>query len=82
MADITKKFSDFQEKKEKKFDKDKEFEPLSDDMVVMAQMDDGSLEKIDLDGNIISIDSELNEKDLRKLYTYISDEFPEIKLNV
>lgn len=68
MADITKKFSDFQEKKEKKFDKDKEFEPLSDDMVVLNKMEDGSFEKVEEPVNIVQLTGIItDEEEIKKI---------------
>ena len=63
MADITKKFSDFKGKKEKKFDKNKEYEPLSDDMVVLNRLEDGSFEKIDEPVNILQITGLITDED-------------------
>jgi hypothetical protein len=41
MSDITKKFDDFKNKNIKKFNKSKEYEPLSDDIVAMSKLDNG-----------------------------------------
>ena len=46
MADITKKFDDFKAKKVKDFAKNKEFQPLSDDIIAIKELEDGSIEKI------------------------------------
>ena len=46
MSDITKKFDDFKEKEVKKFDKTKEYQPLSDDVTALAKLDTGEYEEI------------------------------------
>ena len=46
MSDITTKFKDFKDKKIKKFDKDEEFQPLSDDIVALKELDNGEYEKV------------------------------------
>lgn len=55
MGDITKKFGDFQKKDIKKFDKKKEYEPLSDDIIVMSKLDNGEYEEIEGPVNITQI---------------------------
>ena len=67
MTDITKKFSDFQAKKEKKFDKNKEYEPLSDDMLVLAQMEDGNFKKIEGGIDIIQITGIASQDEIKKI---------------
>ena len=47
MADITKKFDDFKNKKVKEFEKDKTYEPLSDDVIAVSKLDSGEYEKIE-----------------------------------
>lgn len=47
MADITKKFDDFKDKEVKKFDKTKEYQPLSDDIIALAKLDTGEYEEIE-----------------------------------
>ena len=44
--DITTKFADFNDKKNKDFDKKKEYNDLSDDISVLAKMDNGEYEPI------------------------------------
>ena len=46
MSDITKKFGDFKDKEVKKFDKTKEYQPLSDDVVALSKLDTGEYEEI------------------------------------
>lgn len=46
MPDITTSFKDFKDKKTKKFDKDEEFQPLSDDIVALKELDNGDFEKV------------------------------------
>jgi hypothetical protein len=46
MSDITTKFDDFKAKKVKDFAKNKEFSPLSDDIIAVKELEDGSIEKI------------------------------------
>ena len=38
MADITKKFEDFKKKKDNKFSKENEFEPMSNDIVALGKL--------------------------------------------
>jgi len=47
MGDITKKFDDFKNKEVKKFDKTKEFQPLSDDVIALAKLDTEEYEEIE-----------------------------------
>lgn len=46
MSDITTKFDQFKTKKAKDFAKNKEFQPLSDDIIALQELEDGSIEKI------------------------------------
>ena len=46
MGDITKKFDDFKNKEVKKFDKTKEYQPLSDDVIALAKLDTEEYEEI------------------------------------
>jgi len=55
MGDITKKFDDFKNKEVKKFDKDKEYQPLSDDVTAMAKLDNGEYKEIEGPVNITQI---------------------------
>jgi len=43
---ITTKFKDFKDEKVKKFNKKKEFEPLSDDIIAIRELENGDIEKI------------------------------------
>ena len=43
---ITTKFAEFKQDKIDKFKKTKEFEPLSDDILALQELEDGSIEKI------------------------------------
>ena len=47
MSDITSKFDDFKNKEVKKFDKDKVYQPLSDDVTALAKLDTGEYEEIE-----------------------------------
>jgi len=55
MGDITKKFDDFKNKEVKKFDKTKEYQPLSDDVTALAKLDTGEYEEIEGPINITQI---------------------------
>jgi hypothetical protein len=46
MSDITTKFDDFKAKKVKDFNKNKEYQPLSDDIIAVKELEDGSIERI------------------------------------
>lgn len=46
MSDITTSFKDFKDKKIKTFDKDEEFQPLSDDIIALKELDNGDFEKV------------------------------------
>jgi hypothetical protein len=46
MSDITTKFDNFKKKKIEDFAKNKEFQPLSDDIIAVKELEDGSIEKI------------------------------------
>src|SRR6056297_2520338 len=54
-TDITTKFDDFKSKKVKKFDKEKEFEPLSDDIIAISKLDNGDYEKVEGPMEIVQI---------------------------
>jgi len=55
MKDIIKKFDDFLDKKKKKFDKTNTFQPLSDDILAIDKLDDGTYQKIDEPVKILKI---------------------------
>ena len=46
MSEITTKFGEFKDKKTKEFDKDKSFQPLSDDIIAISKLDNGDYEKV------------------------------------
>lgn len=53
--DITTKFSDFKNKKITDFEKNKEYNTLSDDIVALSKLDTGEYEPIKSDINIVQI---------------------------
>lgn len=53
--DITTKFSDFSNKKNKDFDKNKGYNNLSDDIVALAKLDNGEYEELKGNVNIVQI---------------------------
>jgi len=55
MGDITSKFDDFKNKEVKRFDKTKEYQPLSDDVTTLAKLDTGEYEEIKGPVNIAQI---------------------------
>jgi hypothetical protein len=55
MKDITTKFADFKKKQNSKFDKNKEFNTLSSDIIALGKLDDGEYEIINEPVEIISI---------------------------
>lgn len=63
MGDITKKFDDFKKKDIKKFDKTKEYEPMSDDIVALAKLDSGEYEAIEGEINITQITGVVTDPD-------------------
>jgi len=68
MSDITKKFNDFKNKKTKKFDKEKEFQQLSDDIIAISKLDNGDLEKIKEPVEIVQITGVVSdEEEIKKL---------------
>lgn len=68
MADITTKFDKFKEKKTKEFNKSKEFEPLSDDIIAIQELEDGSIEKIKGPIEIIQVTGIItDEEKIKKL---------------
>ena len=68
MSDITTKFDDFKNKKTKKFDKNKEFQPLSDDIIAISKLDNGDYEKITEPVEIVQITGLLTDEDeIKKL---------------
>jgi len=68
MSDITTKFSDFKDKKTKKFDKNKEFQPLSDDIIAISKLDNGEYEKVKGPVEIIQITGMIDDpEEIKKL---------------
>jgi len=68
MSDITTKFDDFKNKKTKKFNKDKEFQPLSDDIIAISKNDKGDYEKVKGPVEIVQITGVISDEDeIKKL---------------
>jgi hypothetical protein len=68
MTDITTKFNDFKDKKIKKFEKDKEFQPLSDDIIAISRLDNGDYQKVKGPVQIIQITGVITDEDeIKKL---------------
>ena len=63
MSDITKKFNDFKDNKVKKFEKDKEFQPLSDDIIAISRLDNGDYQKVKGPVQIVQITGVITDKD-------------------
>lgn len=68
MSDITTKFDKFKSDKIKKFDKDKTFQPLSDDIIAISKFDKGEYEKVKGPVEIVQITGVIDDKDeIKKL---------------
>jgi len=68
MPDITTKFDDFKSKKLKTFDKEKEYDTLSDDIIAISKLDNGEYEKVTGPVNIVQITGLITDKDeIKKL---------------
>ena len=68
MTDITTKFDDFKSKKIKNFDKSKEFQPLSDDIIAISKLDNGDYEKVKGPVEIVQITGIITDEDeIKKL---------------
>lgn len=68
MSDITTKFDDFKNKKVKKFNKDKEFQPLADDIVAIKKLDNGDYEKVKGPIELVKITGIISDEDeIKKL---------------
>jgi hypothetical protein len=63
MTDITTKFNDFKDKKVKKFEKDKEFQPLSDDIIAISRLDNGDYKKVKGPVQIVQITGVITDED-------------------
>jgi hypothetical protein len=70
---ITTKFADFKQKKVDKYKKDKVFEPLSDDVVALRELENGDFETISDPINILQITDIITDKErINKLEEAIS----------
>jgi len=68
MPDITTKFDDFKSKKLKTFDKNQEYDTLSDDIIAMSKLDNGEYEKVTGPVKIIQITGVITDEDeIKKL---------------
>jgi hypothetical protein len=68
MSDITTKFDKFKTKKVKEFNKSKEFEPLSDDIIAISKLDNGEYKKIDGPVKIVQITGAITDpEEIKKL---------------
>lgn len=66
--DITTKFNDFKDRKNKNFEKDKEYQYLSDDIIAISKLDNGEYVKIKEPIEIIQITGMLTDEDeIKKL---------------
>jgi hypothetical protein len=54
-SSITTKFADFKADKIKKFKKTKEFDPLSDDIIALQELENGDIEKIEGPVEIVKV---------------------------
>lgn len=63
MTDITTKFDDFKDNKIKKFNKDQEYQPLSDDIIAISRLDNGDYKKIKGPVKIIQITGVITDED-------------------
>lgn len=68
MSDITTKFDNFKNKKMKDFEKKKEFQNLSDDIIAISKLDNGDYKKIDEPMEIVQITGVITDEDeIKKL---------------
>lgn len=73
MSKITTKFQDFKDGKVKDFNRTKEFEPLSDDIIALRELENGDIEKITEPIQIVSITGIITEPEkIKKLEEAIS----------
>lgn len=63
IMDITKKFSDFKNKNVKSYNKNKEFNQLSDDIVILSKLDSGDYEEIKEPVEIVQITGIITDED-------------------
>ena len=65
---ITTKFDNFKSKKIKNFEKDKEFQPLSDDIIAISKLDNGDYEKVKGPIKIVQVTGVITDEDeIKKL---------------
>jgi len=68
MSDITTKFDNFKNNKIKNFEKDKEFQPLSDDIIAISRLDNGDYKKVEGPMEIVKITGIIDDPDeIKKL---------------
>lgn len=68
MSDITTKFDNFKSNKIKSFDKDGEYDTLSDDIVALSKLDNGDYEKVTGSIEIVQITGVITDEDeIKKL---------------
>ena len=68
MTDITTKFDNFKTKKVNKFEKDGEFQSLSDDIIAISKLDNGDYQKVKGPINIVQITGMITDEDeIKKL---------------
>ena len=73
MSKITTKFQDFKDGKVKDFNRTKEFEPLSDDIVALRKLENGDIEKITEPIQIVSVTGIITEpEEIKKMEETIS----------
>jgi len=63
MSNLTTDFEDYKNKKAKGFNPKKGFEPLSDDIVALKELEDGSIEKIKGPIDIVQVTGVITDKD-------------------
>lgn len=68
MSDITTKFDEFKSKKIEDFEKNDEYQPLSDDIIAISKLDNGEYEKVKGPIEIVQITGVLTDEDeIKKL---------------
>lgn len=74
---ITTDFEKFKEKEQKKFDKKKEFDPLSDDITAIRKLDNGNYEKIKEPVKIVQVTGIItDDKEINKIENQLSETVP------
>ncbi len=77
MSDITTKFDNFKKEQNKEYNKNKEFEPLSDDITILQKLDNGDYEKVKGPIQIRNITGIItDENELNKIENQISEAVP------